>query len=40
MTQFIIEIVNINFHKSKNNFCLIKKEVLIEKNMDGEKDEF
>ena len=40
MTQFMIEMVNINFHKSKNNFCLIKKEVLIEKNMDGEKDEF
>ena len=31
MTQFMIEIVNINFHKSKNNFCLKKKEVLIEK---------
>ena len=32
--------INANsFHESKNNFRLIKK-ILIEKNMDDEKDEF
>ena len=38
---FMIEMININsFHKSKNNFRLIKRKSSNRKNMDGENDEF
>ena len=37
----MIEMININsFHKSKNNFRLIKRKSSNRKNMDGENDEF
>ena len=38
---FMIEMININsFHKSKNNFRLIKRKSSNRKKMDGEDDEF
>ena len=38
---FMIEMININsFHKSKNNFRLIKRKSSNRKNMDRENDEF
>ena len=38
---FLIEMININsFHKSKNNFCLIKRKSCNRKNMDSENDDF
>ena len=38
---FMIEMININsFHKSKNNFRLIKRKSSNRKNMDRKNDEF
>ena len=38
---FMIEMINISsFHRSKNNFRLIKRKSFNRKNMDGESDEF
>ena len=38
---FMMEMININsFHKSKNNFRLIKRKSSNRKNMGCEKDEF
>ena len=38
---FMIEMININsFHKSKNNFRLIKRKSSNRKNMDSENDDF
>ena len=38
---FMIEMININsFHKSENNFRLIKRKSSNRKNMDSENDDF
>ena len=38
---FVIEMINMSsFHKSKNNFRLLKRKSSNRKNLDGENDEF